>query len=107
MSLALCDDAQITLAHLPAELLRSNESPDFARGGAPLPGAMRHEPFDAEVQALNAIQSNERDTVLSLLDTHRWNVSHVAKVLNISRNTLYRKMHRLHIALSHDAAQRH
>jgi transcriptional regulator of acetoin/glycerol metabolism len=40
--------------------------------------------------------------VLSLLDEHRWNVSNVAKVLGISRNTLYRKMHRLHIRLSHD-----
>jgi transcriptional regulator of acetoin/glycerol metabolism len=44
----------------------------------------------------------ERETVLSLLDEHRWNVSNVAKVLGISRNTLYRKMHRLHIRLSHD-----
>jgi sigma-54 dependent transcriptional regulator, acetoin dehydrogenase operon transcriptional activator AcoR len=39
-----------------------------------------------------------------LLDEHRWNVSNVAKVLGISRNTLYRKMHRLHIRLSHDSA---
>ena len=40
--------------------------------------------------------------MLSLLDEHRWNVSNVAKALGISRNTLYRKMHRLHIRLSHD-----
>jgi transcriptional regulator of acetoin/glycerol metabolism len=28
-------------------------------------------------------------------------VSNVAKALDVSRNTLYRKLHRLHIALSH------
>jgi len=39
-----------------------------------------------------------------MLDEHRWNVSNVAKALGISRNTLYRKMHRLHIRLSHDGA---
>jgi len=43
--------------------------------------------------------------VLAMLDEHRWNVSNVAKTLGISRNTLYRKMHRLHIRLSHDASQ--
>jgi sigma-54 dependent transcriptional regulator, acetoin dehydrogenase operon transcriptional activator AcoR len=42
--------------------------------------------------------------VLELLDEHRWNVSSVAKGLGISRNTLYRKMHRLHIRLSHDGS---
>jgi len=58
---------------------------------------------DADTSALNAIQVRERETVLMLLDEHRWNVSNVAKVLGISRNTLYRKMHRLHIRLSHDS----
>jgi sigma-54 dependent transcriptional regulator, acetoin dehydrogenase operon transcriptional activator AcoR len=41
--------------------------------------------------------------LLQLLEQHRWNVSHVAKVLDISRNTLYRKLHKLHIAVSHPA----
>jgi transcriptional regulator of acetoin/glycerol metabolism len=59
---------------------------------------------DADISALNAIQLNERETVLSLLDEHRWNVSNVAKALGISRNTLYRKMRRLHIRLSHEGS---
>jgi sigma-54 dependent transcriptional regulator, acetoin dehydrogenase operon transcriptional activator AcoR len=66
--------------------------------------SMPHLAEDADTSSLNAIQVKERETVLLLLDEHRWNVSNVAKVLGISRNTLYRKMHRLHIRLSHDSA---
>ena len=68
----------------------------------PFVGAL---PDDCDVSTLNAIQIKERETVLAMLDEHRWNVSNVAKTLGISRNTLYRKMRRLHIRLSHDAAQ--
>jgi sigma-54 dependent transcriptional regulator, acetoin dehydrogenase operon transcriptional activator AcoR len=50
---------------------------------------------------LNAIQANERQVVLQMLEQHRWNVSNVAKALDISRNTLYRKLHKLHIEVSH------
>ncbi len=50
---------------------------------------------------LNPIQANERQVLLRLLEQHRWNVSNVAKALDVSRNTLYRKLHKLHIALSH------
>jgi sigma-54 dependent transcriptional regulator, acetoin dehydrogenase operon transcriptional activator AcoR len=35
------------------------------------------------------------------LKQHRWNVSNVAKALDVSRNTLYRKLHKLHIEVSH------
>jgi sigma-54 dependent transcriptional regulator, acetoin dehydrogenase operon transcriptional activator AcoR len=36
----------------------------------------------------------ERDTILRELEAARWNVTRVAAKLNISRNTLYRKMNR-------------
>jgi DNA-binding NtrC family response regulator len=72
--------------------------------GAPVPGPFSHGADEADTSELNAIQVKERETVLELLDEHRWNVSNVAKGLGISRNTLYRKMHRLHIRLSHDGA---
>ena len=55
-----------------------------------------------DLSALNAIQLNERETLNTLLDEHRWNVSNVARALGISRNTLYRKMRRLSIRLSHE-----
>jgi transcriptional regulator of acetoin/glycerol metabolism len=50
---------------------------------------------------LNPIQANERQVLLQLLELHRWNVSNVSKALDVSRNTLYRKLHKLHIEVSH------
>ncbi len=50
---------------------------------------------------LNPMLANERQTLLQLLEQQRWNVSQVAKTLDVSRNTLYRKLHKLHIPLSH------
>ncbi|MES1162283.1 MAG: sigma 54-interacting transcriptional regulator, partial [Rhizobacter sp.] len=50
---------------------------------------------------LNPIHANERQVLLQLLEQHRWNVSNVAKALDVSRNTLYRKLHKLHIEVSH------
>ncbi|SAK99351.1 Fis family GAF modulated sigma54 specific transcriptional regulator [Caballeronia temeraria] len=101
MAIALCDGPEIRCAHLPPEIV--NGAAPFAQAAArattsPPP----HLADDADTSSLNAIQVKERETVLQLLDEHRWNVSNVAKVLGISRNTLYRKMHRLHIRLSHD-----
>jgi transcriptional regulator of acetoin/glycerol metabolism len=49
---------------------------------------------------LNLIQANERQVLLQLLEQHRWNVSNVAKALDVSRNTLYRKLHKLQIPVS-------
>jgi transcriptional regulator of acetoin/glycerol metabolism len=50
---------------------------------------------------LNPIQANERQVLIQLLEQHRWNVSNVAKALDVSRNTLYRKLHKLYIEVSH------
>ena len=102
MAIALCDGGPILCAHLPPEITQAAQ-PALAARAACQPDTP-HLADDADISALNAIQLNERTTVLGLLDEHRWNVSNVAKVLGISRNTLYRKMHRLHIRLSHDGA---
>ena len=101
MAIALCDGDEIGCAHLPPEV-RGGTLAEHASAATVAPLA---EPVDdSDLSELNAIQLTERETVLSLLDRHRWNISNVAKVLGISRNTLYRKMHRLHIPLSHDGA---
>jgi transcriptional regulator of acetoin/glycerol metabolism len=114
MAIALCDGGEIRCSHLPAEIVNGGGAAGVARAaGTPaaagsLPatpaGQAAHLADDADTSALNAIQLKERETVLALLDEHRWNVSNVAKGLGISRNTLYRKMHRLHIRLSHDGS---
>jgi transcriptional regulator of acetoin/glycerol metabolism len=105
MAIALCDGQPIRCEDLPPEITQRAAAVD-------MPTALRlasadmdaHLADDADISALNAIQLNERETVLSLLDEHRWNVSNVAKALGISRNTLYRKMRRLHIRLSHEGS---
>ncbi|TDV19544.1 sigma-54-dependent Fis family transcriptional regulator [Paraburkholderia caballeronis] len=100
MAIALCDGEPIRCSHLPPEITQGAQ-PTVTTATA-MHAETPHLADDADISALNAIQLNERTTVLGLLDEHRWNVSNVAKVLGISRNTLYRKMHRLHIRLSHD-----
>ncbi|WP_244816597.1 sigma-54-dependent Fis family transcriptional regulator [Caballeronia sp. Lep1P3] len=104
MAIALCDGPEIRCAHLPPDIVSGARAPAAASAPA---APLTHLTDDAITPALNAIQARERETVLLLLDEHRWNVSNVAKVLGISRNTLYRKMHRLHIRLSHDSAAPH
>jgi sigma-54 dependent transcriptional regulator, acetoin dehydrogenase operon transcriptional activator AcoR len=108
MAIALCDGDEIRCAHLPPEITQANAGTagtSVARA-TEVPAAMNGMlslPDDCDMSNLNAIQVKERETVLAMLDEHRWNVSNVAKTLGISRNTLYRKMHRLYIRLSHDA----
>ena len=109
MAIALCDGPEIDCSHLPVEIVQYASVTPAARlgmatGSTPAIGPFTHSADDADTSELNAIQVKERETVLELLDEHRWNVSSVAKGLGISRNTLYRKMHRLHIRLSHDGS---
>jgi transcriptional regulator of acetoin/glycerol metabolism len=105
MAIALCDGQPIRCEDLPAEV--TQRGPETGLVAASRTAVVDPEPHladEADLSALNAIQLNERGTVLTLLDEHRWNVSNVAKALGISRNTLYRKMRRLHIRLSHDGS---
>ena len=82
----LCEGECLELAHLPPAV----------RPEATQATQDEVEPIGSE---LNAIELNERQVLLQLLDTHHWNVSHVARALGVSRNTLYRKFHRLDIEL--------
>jgi transcriptional regulator of acetoin/glycerol metabolism len=50
-----------------------------------------------EMDSLNPLGRAERGALLRELDLEHGNISHVARKLGIGRNTLYRKMHRLHI----------
>jgi len=49
---------------------------------------------------LNPLKMAERDALLQVMEQSRWNVSTVARQLNVGRNTLYRKLERLNIDLS-------
>jgi transcriptional regulator of acetoin/glycerol metabolism len=96
---ALADGRPITREHLPS----------LAAAVRTAPVASRQE-FSADANRaddeplpvkLNPIQANERTVLVQMLEQHRWNVSNVAKALDVSRNTLYRKLHKLHIEVSH------
>jgi sigma-54 dependent transcriptional regulator, acetoin dehydrogenase operon transcriptional activator AcoR len=56
---------------------------------------------DDPASGLNPIRASERKVLIQLLEQQRWNVSNVAKALDVSRNTLYRKLHKLNIPVSH------
>jgi len=118
---ALADGRPITREHLPALQLSLAPAPAAASPMAlavsaqhaasvaahlasGIAGAAAGGPLadnEALPVKLNPIQANERQVLLQLLEQHRWNVSNVAKALDVSRNTLYRKLHKLHIEVSH------
>ncbi|MBT2325991.1 sigma-54-dependent Fis family transcriptional regulator [Variovorax paradoxus] len=102
---ALADGKTITREHLPS--LTARQAPSPVPAYAALPAAVEAAAADAAAPApaapalkLNPIQANERQVLLQMLEQHRWNVSNVAKALDVSRNTLYRKLHKLHIEIS-------
>ncbi|WP_280151530.1 sigma-54-dependent Fis family transcriptional regulator [Piscinibacter sp. XHJ-5] len=86
-AVALADGAALTLDHFPT----------LAAPATPEPGSPAGE---AAPLALSAEHARERQELLEQLAAQRWNVSHVAKSLGISRNTLYRRMHKLCIPVT-------
>ncbi len=102
---ALADGRPITREHLPSltQAITPAAVPPAVAQSRPAVAAA--EPAASAETALpvklNPIQANERQVLLQLLEQHRWNVSNVAKALDVSRNTLYRKLHKLHIEVSH------
>jgi len=82
--IALRTSDLLELADLPSDYgLR----PRPAQPAAPAPGT----------DSLNPLGRAEREALLRELDLEHGNISHLARKLGIGRNTLYRKMHRLHI----------
>ncbi len=80
-ALALADGDAIERAHLP------NELADDATAFTPQPAA-RLEP------AAPPENATEREVLLHALHTHRWNVTHAARSLQVCRATVYRRMAR-------------
>jgi transcriptional regulator of acetoin/glycerol metabolism len=71
---ALCDGERISLADLPTEF----------RHRPPQPTPAHEQPLHAA----------ERSALLSTLEQQHWHMSRAAEQLGISRNTLYRKLHK-------------
>ncbi len=92
---ALCRDGIIRLSNLPQEILHTE-----TRTTAPA-GAAGH--ADDAAPALHppsaALRDAECAALLRELERMHWNISRTAQALGISRNTLYRKIHKHNIVL--------
>jgi transcriptional regulator of acetoin/glycerol metabolism len=92
---ALCRDGIIRLSNLPQEILHTD-----TRARAPASAAGIAE---AAAAAMNlpsaALRDAECAALLRELERMHWNISRTAQALGISRNTLYRKIHKHNIVL--------
>jgi transcriptional regulator of acetoin/glycerol metabolism len=95
---ALCRDGLIRLSNLPQEIVDSD--PRAAPMAHP---AASHTPVTATAANLPsaALREAECAALLRELERMRWNISRTAQALGISRNTLYRKIHKHRIVLEH------
>lgn len=80
---ALCEPPYIRLDDLPPEL----------HDDASTQATACSDPVEAD-EADSPLDRAERDTLLCELDKHGWNITHTAQTLGMSRNTLYRKLHK-------------
>jgi transcriptional regulator of acetoin/glycerol metabolism len=99
---ALCRDNAIRLPNLPQELLDCADEGPLVRD-VPLPAAA-----NAATVAVPAgdgccrtpLDTAEHATLLRELERNRWNITHTADALGVSRNTLYRKIRKHQIPLA-------
>ncbi|MCK8515418.1 sigma-54-dependent Fis family transcriptional regulator [Methylonatrum kenyense] len=91
-ALALSDDV-MELEHLPPEL-RQMEMTGSMSGDS----GGQDDGGEAPVST-NPLEAAEREALVEVLERHRWNITRVAKHLNVCRNTLYRKMRRHNVKL--------
>jgi sigma-54 dependent transcriptional regulator, acetoin dehydrogenase operon transcriptional activator AcoR len=95
---ALCRDGIIRASNLPQEILDTEPLPALpasAAGSADGNGALPDNSPSA------ALREAECAALLRELERMRWNISRTAQTLGISRNTLYRKIHKHRILLEH------
>jgi transcriptional regulator of acetoin/glycerol metabolism len=94
---ALCRDGVIRAPNLPQEILDT--------GPRPMPAATAHSDAapaaGTESSPSAALREAECAALLRELERMRWNISRTAQTLGISRNTLYRKIHKHRILLEH------
>jgi transcriptional regulator of acetoin/glycerol metabolism len=93
---ALCNDGLIRLPNLPQELLdQTDEAPRAA------PASFSSTTTIATDGCCRTpLDSAEHATLLRELERNRWNITHTADALGVSRNTLYRKIRKHQIPLA-------
>jgi transcriptional regulator of acetoin/glycerol metabolism len=91
---ALCRDGIIRCSNLPQEILDTdNRAMPCARPGQ-APGEFVGNRAAALSLPSAALREAECAALLRELERMRWNISRTAQALGISRNTLYRKIHK-------------
>jgi transcriptional regulator of acetoin/glycerol metabolism len=95
---AVCEANEITVHHLPEECVTHRwQSPSLL---TPIPTLTSEH---TAVQATdNDVQLPEKQTLVDMLQHHRWNISSVAKQLSVSRPTVYRRLKKYQITLPKD-----
>jgi len=94
---ALCRDGIIRLSNLPQEILHTDAS---AHPTAPPSAAANIESAGTTMNLPSAaLRDAECAALLRELERMHWNISRTAQALGISRNTLYRKIHKHNIVL--------
>ena len=96
---ALCRDGIIRASNLPQEILDLETR--AVPLSAPAPSAAEAAGVPAEASPSAALREAECAALLRELVRMRWNISRTAQTLGISRNTLYRKIHKHRILLEH------
>ena len=102
---ALCRDGVIRLVESAAGDSRHRAAGAAAsrsrRAARRVHGAEPRRPRTAESSPSAALREAECAALLRELERMRWNISRTAQTLGISRNTLYRKIHKHRILLEH------
>ncbi len=91
---ALCREGLIRASNLPQEILDTETRPAPVSSGEAIAAGTESSPSAA-------LREAECAALLRELERMRWNISRTAQTLGISRNTLYRKIHKHRILLEH------
>jgi transcriptional regulator of acetoin/glycerol metabolism len=98
---ALCRDNAIRLPNLPQELLDcADDSPRAADPITAPAAAIVATQAGADTCCRTPLDTAEHATLLRELERNRWNITHTADALGVSRNTLYRKIRKHQIPLA-------
>jgi sigma-54 dependent transcriptional regulator, acetoin dehydrogenase operon transcriptional activator AcoR len=96
---ALCRDGIIRASNLPQEILDIEPRLPLGPGAGAAVSDAPSAAGDGSPSA--ALREAECAALLRELERMRWNISRTAQTLGISRNTLYRKIHKHRILLEH------
>ncbi len=88
-ALAICEGGIVRLLDLPREI---RETGLVSRAPIPPPAGTGALPPAIPARAGNPLEMAEREALLRAIEQNRWNMSHTAASLGMSRNTLYRKI---------------